>query len=257
MRMDTWWCMSKDDNWKEKETMTYEQEIAEQGLTLSQNMGRIHLFLQHIATGTPEGITMEACGDLIGDLTELRQLKNRMIAVLGMASLYAASGGMDSTYNEMLLETYIGRVEEMESADSARGYFLEILREYAREVWDSGLYNGLSREIKEIVAYVVSHVNEPLTAGGVARELGMNPDRMSRRIREECGYSFPKMVTRAKIVKAKALLKTTERSVTEIAYQLSYSSPGQFADVFRRETGMSPSAFRKKTEIPKELREIR
>ena len=121
---------------------------------------------------------------------------------------------------------------------------------------DSGLYRGLSQEMKEIVDYVVGHVNEPLTAADVAREFGMNSDQMSRRVREECGYSFPKMVTRAKIIKAKALLKTTDRSVTEIAYQLSYSSPGQFAVVFRRETGMSPSAFRKKTEIPKNFLEI-
>ena len=236
--------------------MTYEQGIAEQGLALNQHMNQMHLFLQNISMGTPEGITVEKCNSLTCELADLRQVKNRMIAVLGMAFLYAASGSMDYTYNGALRDAYIRRVEETDNIDSARRCFLEVMREYARGVRDSELYRGLSREMKEIVDYVVGHVNEPLTAADVAREFGMNSDQMSRRVREECGYSFTKMVTRAKIIKAKALLKTTDRSVTEIAYQLSYSSPGQFAVVFRRETGMSPSAFRKKTEIPKNFLEI-
>lgn len=47
-----------------------------------------------------------------------------------------------------------------------------------------------------------------------------------------------------KIEKAKSLLKTTDRSILEIATYLGFSSQGYFQNVFKKLTGMTPKEYR-------------
>jgi len=45
--------------------------------------------------------------------------------------------------------------------------------------------------------------------------------------------------------KAKSLLWGTERSISEIAYDLGFEHPSHFTKLFKSRTGMSPREFRK------------
>ena len=44
---------------------------------------------------------------------------------------------------------------------------------------------------------------------------------------------------------AKRLLRETKQSIVAIALDLGYSNPSHFAQLFRRETGFSPSDYRR------------
>ena len=44
---------------------------------------------------------------------------------------------------------------------------------------------------------------------------------------------------------AKRLLRETRRSVVDISLDVGYGGPSHFAQLFRRETGLSPSDYRR------------
>jgi AraC family transcriptional regulator len=46
------------------------------------------------------------------------------------------------------------------------------------------------------------------------------------------------------MAEARRLLRETERSVIEIGLEVGYSSPSHFAQIFRREVGITPSDYR-------------
>ena len=48
-----------------------------------------------------------------------------------------------------------------------------------------------------------------------------------------------------KLEKAKYLLLRTDESVTDIAYMLDFSDSSYFTKVFKTDTGLTPSKFRK------------
>jgi len=58
------------------------------------------------------------------------------------------------------------------------------------------------------------------------------------------GSSFQQELSAARIRRAKRLLARTDSSVTEIAGDIGCASPQHFSVLFRRRTGMSPSAWR-------------
>jgi AraC-like DNA-binding protein len=78
----------------------------------------------------------------------------------------------------------------------------------------------------------------------IAREMGLSDRSLSRRL-QEAQTSFKQIVGHVRQRIAARELGETDLSVGEIAYRLGYASQSAFATAFRRETGLSPSAYRK------------
>lgn len=78
----------------------------------------------------------------------------------------------------------------------------------------------------------------------VARRLAMSPRTLQRRLLG-LGLRFKTLVNRTRIELAKEYLVPSGPSVTEIAFLLGYGELSAFDRAFRRETGKSPTGWRK------------
>lgn len=83
----------------------------------------------------------------------------------------------------------------------------------------------------------------PPTLTELARTLNLSARTLDRYLQRE-GESFREMQKRVQHTKACTLLQQEDLSVTQIAYELGYADPSNFARAFRRESGQSPSAWR-------------
>lgn len=59
------------------------------------------------------------------------------------------------------------------------------------------------------------------------------------------GITIERYCVAQRVERAKELLSYGQQSVSEIAWQMGYSSPAHLSAQFKRETGMSPSAFQR------------
>ena len=85
--------------------------------------------------------------------------------------------------------------------------------------------------------------SEP-SAQAVARELGMSPRTLARRLAAE-GTSFREVLDRLRQEAAVALLREGRMGIGEIAFLLGYSEPAAFHRSFKRWTGKTPLAWRR------------
>jgi AraC-like DNA-binding protein len=81
--------------------------------------------------------------------------------------------------------------------------------------------------------------------GALAGELNMTPATMRRRLREE-GASFRSLKDELRRDIAVRYLTHTDRSVMDIAAELGFSERSAFHRAFRKWTGASPGAFRRR-----------
>lgn len=81
--------------------------------------------------------------------------------------------------------------------------------------------------------------------GEVADALGMSTRTLKRRLAEEA-TSFSDVTEDARRERAMELLQTTELPLDEIAERLGYSDQANFGRAFRRWTGGTPAAFRRR-----------
>ncbi len=101
--------------------------------------------------------------------------------------------------------------------------------------------------IREAVAYIEQNIAEPLTLEELASLAGYSLSRFKVRFREETGQTPALYITSRKVERAKTDLEQTDRSVTEIAYDLGWSSGNYFCSVFKKMTGVSPLHYRRQS----------
>ena len=97
---------------------------------------------------------------------------------------------------------------------------------------------------------VIKIIHELLPSGCpneelVAFKLHMSKRTLQRKLKLE-GQSFLPLLTNLRLMLAKQLLKIDQLSVTEISYQLGYSSPSTFARTFKKQTTLSPVEYKAK-----------
>lgn len=84
------------------------------------------------------------------------------------------------------------------------------------------------------------------TASFYAGQLCITDKHLLRTVKEVTGHTFYFWVSDFLIKEAKLLLKSTEKSVTEITEELKLPNSSFFARFFKKHTGMSPLRFRRK-----------
>jgi len=78
-----------------------------------------------------------------------------------------------------------------------------------------------------------------------ARELCVTPDYLSRVVREYDGGSAMKWIANAVVAEAKYLLRQQEKTINQIAFELSFPDQSTFGKFFKKYTGVGPREYRK------------
>lgn len=101
----------------------------------------------------------------------------------------------------------------------------------------------------EIVQLLKERVDRQITVDEIAKQIGISTSGMKKIFHKYTGMGLREYHTQLQIKRAMELLKQN-RSVLEISEKLSYSSQFYFSNVFKKETGMSPTAYRKHHAVP-------
>ena len=87
----------------------------------------------------------------------------------------------------------------------------------------------------------------------ISENINYNYSYISRVFSANTGFTIEKYLLKCKIDKVKELIKFQKFSVKEIAYLLNYNSLSHLSNHFKRETGITPSQFKKQNFIKGDL----
>ena len=85
---------------------------------------------------------------------------------------------------------------------------------------------------------------EPLDVPMVARIAHVSPGHFIRSFRAVFGETPHRYLQRRRVERSMFLLRETDRSVTDVCFDVGFTSHGTFSRTFRRIVGESPSAYR-------------
>ena len=91
---------------------------------------------------------------------------------------------------------------------------------------------------------VDARYSDPLTVADMARTAGLSRAQFSREFRRTFGEAPHQYLLTRRLERAAALLRNTDRTVTEICFDVGLASVGSFTTSFRRIHGMAPRAYR-------------
>ena len=102
----------------------------------------------------------------------------------------------------------------------------------------------IADKIEASKQFMRKHIEDEYPPERVARELGMGYSWFRRMFKEYVGVSPAQYQLQLRYLRARDLLKGSDMTITEIAYELGFSSGNQFSTFFSKHSGMSPRQFR-------------
>ena len=97
--------------------------------------------------------------------------------------------------------------------------------------------------VYELTEYILLNLSEPFTARGLATRVGISASRLKLAFQRIYGCNLFAFIEKIRLEKAKFLLAETEMSIENIAFETGFSSQSYFSVVFKKQFGLSPSAF--------------
>ncbi|MBQ8431319.1 MAG: helix-turn-helix domain-containing protein [Clostridia bacterium] len=135
---------------------------------------------------------------------------------------------------------------------SATGY-LQQIRCYCIEILIASMQQLLinvpsptnNSTIAAICDYVDEHYAESITLTQICKEQYFSLPYISKKFKKTCGISFEQYLQQVRVQHACSLLLGTGLSIDAVANHVNYADTASFRKAFKRQTGKSPSAFRK------------
>jgi AraC family transcriptional regulator len=185
---------------------------------------------------------------------ELPLLQRAMEEVFGDDAAHAQLRNI-SAFHDAALNSMMERVHEELLRRHASALFLQgiaqaiaihLARNYAETPNESrsGSPSLPGYKLRQITDWMAEHVAEEFALDRLAAQAGLSKFYFNRLFKSAMGVSPSHHQINLRMHEARRLLRETKKSVMEIALDVGYANPSHFAQLFRRETGLSPSDYR-------------
>ncbi len=114
------------------------------------------------------------------------------------------------------------------------------------------MFNGTNGEVfdyyprlNRLREYVEQSYSEPISLGKAAGIAALEKSYFSSYFHAKVGITFTEWLRQVRIEKAMELMKASDSSITEVAYEVGFGDLRTFERAFKKHTLMTPSEFKK------------
>jgi len=103
----------------------------------------------------------------------------------------------------------------------------------------------ISPTIRRVQDHVEDHLEEIISLEDLADLACLSLSRFKMRFKKEVGIPPADYISGRRVARAEQLLAAPSATITNVAMRLGFSTSQYFATVFKRYTGVTPSAYRR------------
>lgn len=97
--------------------------------------------------------------------------------------------------------------------------------------------------------FIEKNYQQPITRESVAAEFFISPNYLSLLFRKEGHMTFGDYINQVRLERSKFLLKRFDLGINEIASQCGFNDPNYFCRVFKKNTNLAPTEYRKQFRV--------
>lgn len=174
----------------------------------------------------------------------LRQAKISVTVFCTLVCRAAIEGGLSPEAAYSLGDAYIQSCEDAADLGELMKLPLAMYDDFIRRVHKCRTNPAYSKAVQQCVDYIELHPADRIRAADLAALVGYGEYYITRRFRQETGYSISDYVKFVKIERARILLSSTDRTLQQIADALGFATRSYFSQCFRQVVGQSPAEYR-------------
>ena len=210
-------------------------------------------FLYYVAQGDADhaldalnGFELDDNSGKIGTFASnpLKQMEYGAVIAVSMICRIAIQAGVDPMVVYDHNDIYLQNISSVSTEQAYNEIIHTALREICQLIRGQQDKRNDSIHIKRCKQYVYQHVDQRLTVAEIAKALNLNTTYLSGLFRASEGITLKEYITAEKVRAAENMLRHSDEGIREIAQNLGFCSVSHFGDVFKRRTGMTPTAYR-------------
>lgn len=205
------------------------------------------ILLSHIRAGDQAGarrVLNEMLGAMYMTAPKLVVLRARAIELMGYLTRAAVE---DSPIMESLIERnhqWMRRLISARDFEQLARVLTDALNDFIEGIYLHG-FNRSNTHVSKALDFITRNYTKPLTLDEIAREVGLSSYRLAHVVKAHTGKTVLQIIAHARIQNAQHLLEHSEKSCTEIAYEVGFNDQSYFIKHFRRLTGITPARYRR------------
>jgi YesN/AraC family two-component response regulator len=132
--------------------------------------------------------------------------------------------------------------------DGAYQNISEVKERYKNSTLSKEHKNDISEKLDRLAIDQKYYQTPNLTIKHLSQKLDIHSKFLSQVINETHNQNFCDYINTLRIEEAKSLLKDKEtdyKTILEVCYEVGFNSKSTFYEVFKKQTGLTPTAFRK------------
>ena len=98
---------------------------------------------------------------------------------------------------------------------------------------------------KRIIDYIEENLSEPISLSELAEFSGMSKNGIISMFRRLYGITPLGYINNARLYRAEALLKNTDKPITELALECGFGDSNYFSRIFKASRGKTPREYRR------------
>ncbi|WP_110933933.1 response regulator [Paenibacillus bouchesdurhonensis] len=150
---------------------------------------------------------------------------------------------------DSFLQPFQSHIESIKTWEDACVYLTRLVEQFW--LWRSRSSDRYAHLLVQVKEYIQANFDKDhISLQDAADFVSVSPSHLSKIFSQETGQTFIDFLTQTRIHKAMELLHSTQAKTYEIAFQVGYSDPHYFSNLFKRVTGMTTTEFRKKGTVP-------
>ena len=211
---------------------------------------------------TPDGITAEVTIEQNKERRVIETSGNgRLDAVSNAIKLYFGISYELSVYEENAISrgssskaaAYVGIMKDGKmywgvgiDEDIIKSSIAALVSAGNKLTQSENIREGREERIVDIMNYLKNHYKD-VTLDELADNFNLSKPYLSKYIKENAGITFQEAVKQARMKKARAMLKESNKTVESIAASVGYENVEHFNRLFKKSYGMTPVQFRRES----------
>lgn len=145
-----------------------------------------------------------------------------------------------SSFHQEFYDEFMALTTKAQISEKIRQFFASLDDNFA----NSNLQQT-GNHVQDVINYIqCNYANPELSVAVICDELRINPSYLSRIFKQQKGYGVLEYIHQYRIDKIQQLLIATKLELQSIAEQTGYENAKAMGRVFKKYTGITPSAFR-------------
>ncbi len=171
--------------------------------------------------------------------------------IIGITNTTHTVFGKDTEINFLLTDCIQKIRYENSKKEKSYDYFI---KSYIYEVTAILYRNGILADytewqhrvspLTEVLKYIERHYNEHISLSEISNVLNFHKSYFCKFFKNILGISFVEYLNLVRLNKAKKLMAETQKNITEISYEVGFSSVSYFIKTFKKYNYCSPNKYK-------------